>query len=400
MDKNKLLSLIERNAAEELQAYFASLPNGCPLDCHEEKVMLEHFCPAAVKSYINRFRFSESAEILFIGKAPADIRLAYLNYYGLREETQKHVINANLMDVIRDFVRLRHFDDVDYLLENGSNEAVRLYLSYNRLENDAQVEKLLRRDNPTLFAAYANKWYISENIKRLIFDERNLAAFRAVAYRFYRLYKKKAKQASDYGKLASSLTAETLPADLQAAILGSYNREFIELLLKTCPLAEPAQAALWKHNFDAEWLKLHVEHLYGLGGYRFTPENEKELFKRLAKKDLDECLTAFRQKDDVSFMQCASTAAAKKYIKNFWLSDDAQVATVNRGNGELISELISRYSPEHGMCWQAEVAMVELGAMDAVRQYISFHTMCWQALEKLKANFPQVAEEYYARHPY
>ena len=57
------------------------------------------------------------------------------------------------------------------------------------------------------------------------------------------------------------------------------------------------------------------------------------------------------------------------------------MATVNRGNGELISELISRYSPEHGMCWQAEVAMVELGAMDAVRQYISFHTMCWQALE-------------------
>ena len=87
-------------------------------------------------------------------------------------------------------------------------------------------------------------------------------------------------------------------------------------------------------------------------------------------------------------------------MAGYWLSDDAQVALINRGNGELIKELISRYSPEHGMCWQAEVELVKLGAMEAVRQYIAFHSMCWEALSLLKENFPAVAEEYYAKHPY
>ena len=51
-------------------------------------------------------------------------------------------------------------------------------------------------------------------------------------------------------------------------------------------------------------------------------------------------------------------------------------------------------------CWQAEVELVKLGAMEAVRQYIAFHSMCWEALSLLKENFPAVAEEYYAKHPY
>ena len=52
------------------------------------------------------------------------------------------------------------------------------------------------------------------------------------------------------------------------------------------------------------------------------------------------------------------------------------------------------------MCWQAEVELVKLGATEAVRQYIAFHSMCWEALSLLKENFPAVAEEYYAKHPY
>ena len=39
-------------------------------------------------------------------------------------------------------------------------------------------------------------------------------------------------------------------------------------------------------------------------------------------------------------------------------------------------------------------------AMEAVRRYIAFHTLGWEALSLLKKNFPKVAEEYYALHPY
>jgi len=62
---NKIISLIERNADNELKAYFASLTSEEPLDLHEELVLLEHFSPAAVKSYINRFRFSKEPRPIF-----------------------------------------------------------------------------------------------------------------------------------------------------------------------------------------------------------------------------------------------------------------------------------------------------------------------------------------------
>ena len=301
---------------------------------------------------------------------------------------------------MRDFAKMRRLADPEYLIKTGSNEAVRVYLAFNPLENDDQVYALLHRDNPSLFAAYANKWVISENVKRKIVEERNYAAFKTIVYRFYRLFRKKAVKAKDFGKLMETLAAEALPAELQVEVLTSYDRDLIQLLLMTCPLAAEAQEVLWKRNFDAEWLKLHVEHLYCMGGYRFAPENEQKLFKVLASKSLDDCLTQFRHRDDVSFVKFATPAAVKKYVAGYWLSDDAQVALINRGNGELIKELISRYSPEHGMCWQAEVELVKLGAMEAVRQYIAFHSMCWEALSLLKENFPAVAEEYYAKHPY
>ena len=397
---NKIISLIERNADNELKAYFESLTSEHPLDLHEELVLLEHFSPAAVKSYINRFRFSKDAEKVFVQIAPADIRLTYLNYYGLAEETQRCLIHCDKVEALRDFAKMRRLADPEYLINIGSNEAVRVYLAFNPLENDDQVYALLHRDNPSLFATYANKWVISENVKRKIVEERNYAAFKTIVYRFYRLFRKKAAKAKDFGKLMETLAAEALPTELQVEVLTSYDRDLIQLLLMTCPLAAEAQEVLWKRNFDAEWLKLHVEHLYCMGGYRFAPENEQKLFKVLASKSLDDCLTQFRHRDDVSFVKFATPAAVKKYVAGYWLSDDAQVALINRGNGELIKELISRYSPEHGMCWQAEVELVKLGATEAVRQYIAFHSMCWEALSLLKENFPAVAEEYYAKHPY
>ncbi len=400
MNQN-LIDLIERNADEEMKAYFGALGSENPLDCHEELVLLEHFSPVAVKSYINRFRFSETAEISFIDKAPADIRLAYVNYYGLRDATQKHVIKNNLRDAAKDFMRMRHFNDIDYLLDNGSPEIIRPYLSLNKLEKEEQVRKLLHADNNTLFYTYACKWYISENIKREIIEEQNFKAFEVIMYKFYRLFRQKSKKATDFNKLmASTLAAEMLPEDLQVEVLTSYNRSFIELLLKTTPLAPNAQDTLWRYNYDPEWLKFHVEHLYCLGGYRFTPENEVKLFKALASKSLDDCLTTFRQQDDTSFVKFASRSAVGKYVKNFWLSDDAQVALIARGESTLIKELVSRYSPEHGMCWQAEVELVKLFSEELIKEYMSFHSMCWEALQLLKEKSQPLVDYYYALHQY
>lgn len=399
--KTDVITLIERDAAEELQAYFSALGNEKPLDTHEELVLLNHFLPAAVKSYINRFRFSEQAELLFIDKAPADIRLAYINFYGLREETQKYIISHNLREAARDFMQMRYFSDIDYLIDNGSSEIVRAYFSLNKLENEEHVRKLLHHDNDTLFYTYACKWVISENIKREIIEQHMERAFNTIMYKFYRKFRKKAHKTADFQKLMSStLAAEALPAELQVLVLSSFNRFMIEILLKTCPLAPIAQETLWKYKYDSEWLKLHVEHLYGMAGYRFTPENEVRLFKELSSKNLDDCLTTFRHQDDVSFVQTATFPAVKKYIKSFWLSDEAQIALLNRGNSEIAKDLISRYSPQHGLCWQAEIELIRNYSEETIKAYISFHTLCWEAIELLKSRFPAVAEYYYSCHRY
>lgn len=398
---NQIINLIERNADKELRAYFENMSHENPLDCHEEKVLLEHFLPAAVESYINRFRFSEDAEIMFIAKAPSGIRLSYINYYGLRPKTQRYIIEKNLVEAIKDFSRMRHFEDVDYLLEHGSDEAVRIYLANNRLEKDEQVIKVLHRKNYTLFREYVNKQIISNAVKRTVVEEEDYDAFKAIVFKFYRMFRTQSRKAKDFNRLMESkLAAEAIPSDLQVKILQSHNRDLIMLLLQACPLSKEAQETLWKYNYDAEWLKFHVEHLYCMGGYRFTPENEEKLFKTLASKNLDDCLTQFRHQDDVSFVKFASIKAVKNYIKNFWLTDEAQVALVDRGEGSLLKEFVSRFSASHGMCWQAEVELVKLGAWDAVKEYIFFHSMCWEALSQLKENQPELAEEYYSKHPY
>jgi hypothetical protein len=175
---------------------------------------------------------------------------------------------------------------------------------------------------------------------------------------------------------------------------------FIELLLRTTPLSVKAQDYLFEHDFDASWFKIHVENLYCVGGYRFEGENEAKLFKVLAKKNLDDCLTELRQPDDVSFVKFASVEAVRKYIKNFWLTDDAQVALIEGANGTIIKELLSRYSPEHGICWQAEVALVNLNSATLIDFYISFHSMCWDALEILKERNPELHKKYYTLHRY
>jgi hypothetical protein len=397
----KFLQLVERNRAQELQAYFAHMPKGRPLDKHEELVLLEAFPEVAISSYINRFRFSEDAEQMFIEKAPGNLRRAYINYYGLQPTTQKFILDKDLTDAAFDFIRMRHFADVEYLLKNGNPQVIRSYVQNNVLENDDQVLMLLYHENKSLFKAYVDAGYfISERVQREVIESGQLSAFNALMFRVNRTFKKKARTMTFEQMKAKQVPDVMLADDLQVLVLDGGDRMFTELLLRTTPLAPVAQRLMFERNFDAEWFKFHVEHLYGVAGYRFEPEMEPLLFKVLAKKNLDECLATFCQRDDVVFVQNASTASVTKYIKDHWLSDDAQVALFARGDAELAKKLISRYTPEHGLCWQAEVKMVEIYSPETINLYTSFHSMCGEALARLGQKSKDAIDFYYSRHAY
>lgn len=397
----KIIALIERNAESELRDYFADMSAETPLDSPEELVLLEYFPKPAVKSYINRFRFSKQAEIAFIQKAPKDMRQTYINYYGLWEETQRYIVDKDMKDAAEDFMLLRRFWDDGYLLDHASSNILRTYVSQYVLESDELVLKLLHHDNETLFCGYVNKGrFISRDVQQDIISNRRHKAFDALAYRFYNKFKRKARQTNNFEKLIASLADLAFDEEQQVEILMKFDRAMLETLMKTMPLAEKAQDVLFRHNFDAQWLKLHTTMLYGRGGYRFTPENEKKLFKALASRNLDDCLTTFRHRDDVAFVQCASAAAVAKYLEDFWLSDDGQIALFKRGDATLAEKLISRYTPEHGLCWQAEVVLAERYSAPTLNKYISFHSMCFEALEILKKRLPEVVQGYYTLHPY
>lgn len=398
----KIITLIERNAADELKAYFENASNEQPLDSHEELVVIEHFHPEIVKSYINRFRFSEKAEIAFIVKAPADLRRLYINYYGLFDATQKYIVDHNLKEAALDFMNLRRFWDDDYVLRHASDAILRTYVGLYAFEGDALVLALLQRSNETLFQGYVNKGrYISEFVMREVISSRNVRAFSALMYRFYNRFKKKTRNSDDFDKVMKSVAEFALPADLQVEVLQLCDRALVEVLLRTSPLAPAAQNVLFRYNYDVQWFKYHISSLYGMGGYRFTPKNEQKLFKLLASKNLDECLTTFRHRDDVAFVQLASSQAVQKYLKDFRLSDDAQVALMRRGDADLAKVLISRYSPEYGLCWQAEVELAKIYSAEVIKAYISFHSLSFAAQDVIRARqMEDVMAYYFSLHPY
>ena len=396
----KIITLIERNNLEELRAYFDAQPAGKPLDHPDEILILEHFNEPVIKSCISRYPFSPKAEAIFIKKAPAALRQLYINLHGLNVETQNLIIEENLKEAAFDYMTMRSFDDIPFLLEKGSGDVIRCHLSKYPLANDDLVLKLLHHVNQNLMVCYINTGrYISHDVLRTIIEERKLETFKAFCYRQYRAFKKKALASKgSLEKTIERLGANYLPEELQIQALDSFTPLLVEILLKTTPLAPAAQAFLFKHKFDYHWLKLHVTSLYGTGGYRFVKEYEPLLFKALAAKDMDDCLTNFRHQDDTTFVQNASEKAVLKYLEAFWLSDDAQVALIARGNAALIAKLISRYSPSHGLCWQAEVKLVEICSPTLIHSYISFHTMCCEALKKLEQKSKEEFEYYYSKH--
>ena len=399
--KKNFVKLVGRSTNEELSAYFDDLGSETPLDYKEEKILLNQCNEPVIVAYFNRFRFSENAEVELLTKVSVAVLAMYINQYGLSLLAQRHVIDNNLLDVNRVFVKMRRYDDVDYLLDKGSATIISDYISYNPVENDNQLQKLLYHENTSLFTLYVNRGYfVSEAIKREIIENSLHHQFKAVAYRYYRAFRKKSNTAQDFSKLMSKVAEYGLSEELQLLVLTLNDRMIVEQMLMTMPLCVNAQEFMFKRNFDPQWFKFHVEHLYGVGGYRFEADLEAKLFKTLASRNIDECLTKFRHRDDVSFVKCASSKALEKYIKDYWLTDDAQVALIDRGNADLIKIFLSRYNPEHGICWQAEVKLVSLCSSELIDFYISFHTMCWDALEILKNRMPELHAKYYTLHNY
>lgn len=399
--KTKFQELIKRKDFDELKSYLAALPEGKPLDYPDEKTLIEQMSELATKAYLTRFRFSDKACCIFIRKATRPLRRAYINRYGLPQIVQKLIIDENLIDAASDFTEMHFFDDVEYLLKHGSAEIIRQHITRTNLRDDEQVLALLHNKNSSLFGSYVSKgYYISDKVMLTIIQENNLKAFRTVIARQYRIFKKLARKLTIEEIRVKHADEAILSEELQVAVLEEFEPSMTEVLLKNTLLYPEAQKFMLSHNFDAHWLKLHVSHLYGIAGYRFIPELEPALFKALSLKGMDDCLTQFRQQDDQTFVRYASPAAVIKYIKSFWLTDEAQIAVFRTGNTKVMEALISRFSPEHGMCWQAEVEMVKMCSPETIQKYISFHTMCREALELLQKKCLDMFNYYFTKHQY
>jgi hypothetical protein len=313
------------------------------------------------------------------------------------------MIEKDMVDAARDFMQLRRFDDEAYFYEKASDAMVRSYLSVYPCQEERCLSTLLYRENSSLFRAAVTKdSFVSDAIKEEIIDKRLYDAFKAVLSRFYNKFKQASRRYIDFEKVmvVPAVQKASLSKDLQLKVLYSFDRSLWEILFRTHPLCAEAQDFLFQHNVDTQWLKLHVSVLYGMGGYRFTNENEPKLFKELSQKNLDDCLTNFRHRDDVSFVSIASPEATEAYVQNFWLSDDAQVALIRRKLFKATKAFVQRFSPEHGMCWQAEVEFIHLAEAELIKEYISFHTLCVEALEILKKKNPELYNFYFTVHPY
>ena len=400
----KFIKLVERNDAQELKAYFASLPAGKALDLQDELAMLENASPAtfsAIKDYGLRFRYSEKAECVFISVVPADVRRPYINRHSLYQSTQTYMIDNNLLEAAQDFASMRHFADIDYVLDNADASVIFPLIRMSALDNDEQIKKLIKNQNKSMFSTYVNQGYfISDEIILYTIENRYISAFTAITARNHRNFKKACKTMTYQQMREKGISDITLAADLQIAVLDTGSRLFIEAMLRTTPLAPVTQKTMFERNFEAEFFKLHVASLYMVQGYCFEPEYEEKLIKTLACKNLDDCLIQFRGRDDVNFVRFASPKTVLKFIKDKWLTDEGQVAVFARGNVELIKALISRFTPDHGMCWQAEVKMVEVCSEEVICMYIKFHTLCAQALDLLRRKSQKAIDYYYSLHSY
>ncbi len=266
-------------------------------------------------------------------------------------------------------------------------------------EDDEQVLSLLYHSNQSLFLMYVNKGYkISDAVIKEVIEGRYFYAFKIIAVHYRRRFKELAKNMTFTEIISQKKDEVVFSEELQSLVLDSKEPLLWQIMLCHMPLWPKVQERTSK--FELEWLKMHVEHLYGVAGYRFEAKFESHLFEKLGCKNIDDCMLQFRQQDDASIVWTVSDKAATRFINEHWLSDWAQVGVILRGDANLIKVFIYRFTPEHGMCWQAEVEMVKRCSPEIIRAYIEFHSMCFEALEIIKKRFPELHSFYYTRHAY
>jgi len=266
-------------------------------------------------------------------------------------------------------------------------------------KDDEQILKLARdTKNIHLFCAYVSHGEygrpVSDAVLKTIVNEELEDAFNSIVWQYRRNFKKRKCRYT----FTDQISGIALPVKLQVQILKKRNRTMVRALLQNTPLAPEAQKTLFEMNYDAQWLKMHVINMYCLNGYRFEPMWEKKLFGTLGKKNLDGCLLDFNYRDDVLVIENLSLAALPKYIKEAQLSDEGQVAALSRGSDEVARALISRFSSECGMCWQAEVKLADACSLEVINLYTAFHTMCDEALSLLKQKSEEAFEFYQSHH--
>ena len=147
-------------------------------------------------------------------------------------------------------------------------------------------------------------------------------------------------------------------------------------------------------------LLVHTSSLYGKANYCFEADEEEKLFNILVKKGYENSLTSVRLKNEETFFQIASSNAIRKYFLKFWPTDEGQLVIMKRRNPSLVKELINLCTPDHGLCWEAEVLMVKIYNEDVLNAYISFHTLCSEALEILKKKKPEIHNFYFTKHQF
>ncbi len=370
------------------------------------------------KAYFRYFRFDPKVEEVFVEKADQKSRMDYINRYGLYGSTVKHIIdqskkcdeqlNVQLMAVMSDFIKLRHFvDDVDYLLNNASDQMLDLYLREVQLVGDEEVLKLLKRaeSNPSLFASYVNHGrYISNDIVMTIVSSRNYQAFEAIAWRMYRRFKEKAQEVSYQEMLAKDDSEVMFPREIQWAVFCLEDDHLIRVMVERTPLVSDIQEPMFSGERGMELFRAHISNVYGIGGYRFEEGLEQMLFDKFAQASgADDAFKKFCDIDPVTYVRYASYKACLTYLKELkekgrWLDDSAQVALVCRQNADLTATFVSTFNSEHGMCWEAEIKFAQVGSAEVIRSYVEFHTMCGEALDVLRQRFPELIEFYNNRH--
>lgn len=397
----KIVELLEGGSLDELNAFFCGLTADEALKVEGVILQPEYFKAEVVKCFVKCFRFSEVAEAIFIQVAPPYLRRFYINYYGLWLTTQQDVIDKNLTEVGKELSKIRTFDDVEYLLKYGSPVMIDDFLRYHTLQEDEHVLMLARHKSKMLFHSYMSReggCFISEAALAEIIKCELDAAFNAIVWQYGRNFKEKARLKT-YAEIAKECAEDVILQDaFQCEVLKKGNPWLVEPLLKTTPLCVEAQKVLFEMNYDIQWLKIHFVNMYCVGGYRFEPEYEKRLFEVLGRNNLDDCLLEYKDRDDVIIVENAGPDTLLKYVKGRWLSNEAQVALLNRRLSEVTCAFIARFTHDHGMCSQAEVKLVELYPAEVINLYTAFHSMCGEALCLLRQKSKEGIEFYYQNH--